>query len=511
LWWERLTDPTAYPDSLCASLYDLAPNGIFVLEEKQIFARVNNLGGVEIPYGITLSKIDIDEERIVASHTVNQRTESTYKIFNSFAFHDDQLVLVGNANPYPDSLPGYRGSWDAKPIKRVIDLPDLQSFTDVVPPTNDINIFPFATYQDSPQYLNLEGNPVAVSYYAWDNLVLHATATLDENMEVISRDTVYYTSDNPPQNPDNYLLGLLVNNDTYVAWAINNDRNDVSTTTDASVHISHLTSSGTLEIDTSVDITSMVFPINPFANPAITVGHNKDHSVISRSYIDEEDDFSAKRWLIWINHDGDILYNTTDLNVDGHRYRLSRLIYADNDATYILGSDSVLDLDGFDVIKIAPNSEPTIVGHLATSEESSYRFITFLDAKLVEDQVLAMARVRSLDDEADQLFTSMLFSFNAADLGIETSAVSVEDISSKDSKSLNIYPNPAYRSHVTIEVEHTSQIRVYNSVGALVSSLICSDRVCTLNVSDFPSGIYTISSINPVTGFGVQDRLFVQR
>lgn len=510
LWWERLTDPTAYPDSLCAGLYDLAPNGIFVFDENQIFVRVNNLGGIETPYGITLSKIDLNEQGIVASHTVNQRTESSYKIFNSFAYHNDQLVLVGNANPYPDSLPGYRGSWDAKPIKRLIDLPDMQSFTDVVPPTNDNNIFPFATYQDSPQYLNLRGNPVAVSYYAWDNLVLHATAALDENMEVLSRDTVYYTSDNPPDDPDNYLLGRLVNNDTYVAWTIDNDRADIYTTAQAAVHISHLTPNGTLDIDTSIDITNMVFPENPFARPAITVGHNKDHSVISRSYIDQEDNFSTKRWLIWINHDGDLLYNTQDLNVEGHRYRFSSFIHADNDAAYILGSDSTLGLDGFDVIKVVPNGDPSIVGHLTTSEESPYRFITFLDAKLVDNQVLTVARVRSLDNEDDQLFTSLLFSFNAADLGIETSTVSVETLSSKESESLIIYPNPASRGDVTIEVEDANQVQVYSTVGTMIRKVPCSSGAFTLDVRDLSSGMYIISSVNTVTGTATHGRLIVQ-
>lgn len=510
LWSERLMDPTAYPDSLCSSLYDLAPNGIFVFDNEQIFARINNLGGIEIPYGITLSKIDIDEQRIVATHTINQRTESTYKIFNSFAYHDDQLLLVGNTNPYPDSLPGYRASWDAKPIKRVIDLPDMQSFTDVVPPTNDNNIFPFASYQDNPQYLNLEGNPVAVSYYAWENLVFHATAALNENMEVVTRDTAYYPADPLPDNPDNYLLGQLVNNDTYVSWAINNDRADIYTTTQAAVHVSRLTSGGTLDIDTSIDITQMVYPENPFFRTSLTVGHNSAHSIISRSYMDQDDDFSTKRWLIWLHHEGELLYNTTDLSVQGHSYRFSRFIHADSNAAYILGSDSVLGLDGFDVIKIVPNSGPTIVGHIATSEESPYRFITFLDAKLVEDKLLTMATVRSLESEPDQLFTSMLFCFDAADLGIETASVDNENIANEADASLIIYPNPTHGDDVRIKVEDTREIRVYNSIGEIIRRGMCLDGECTLDVSELPSGVYTISSINPFTGTTIQERIIVQ-
>lgn len=61
--------------------------------------------------------------------------------------------------------------------------------------------------------------------------------------------------------------------------------------------------------------------------------------------------------------------------------------------------------------------------------------------------------------------------------------------------SLNVYPNPA-SDFVNVETENLNFINIYNIQGQKISSFTVDDDVMTININDYPTGIYFVEGVD---------------
>lgn len=84
------------------------------------------------------------------------------------------------------------------------------------------------------------------------------------------------------------------------------------------------------------------------------------------------------------------------------------------------------------------------------------------------------------------------------DFAVYTDHIDDASISENNPNQLSIFPNPA-RNQITLQLTHLqgiNEIAVYNELGEMVTTLIPSQIITTLNVSEWSEGVYYVRAIS---------------
>ena len=72
----------------------------------------------------------------------------------------------------------------------------------------------------------------------------------------------------------------------------------------------------------------------------------------------------------------------------------------------------------------------------------------------------------------------------------------------KNAESLKVYPNPAVNElNIVLENSEVKTVEIFNSVGMRMQALVVDRNIITIDVSDYPSGMYFIKNGNRVAKF----------
>jgi len=133
----------------------------------------------------------------------------------------------------------------------------------------------------------------------------------------------------------------------------------------------------------------------------------------------------------------------------------------------------------------------SMVDHGKTQAEG-YGHVTVDQTGLVTADSLGQVtvRVESNDDS---------FTYATYDLQIIPEQVSVE---LNSVRALKVYPNPAVdQLNIVMEDSNVRTVHIFNSVGQRMQTLVAKDALITVDISEYPSGLYFVRSGDRIAKF----------
>jgi hypothetical protein len=133
---------------------------------------------------------------------------------------------------------------------------------------------------------------------------------------------------------------------------------------------------------------------------------------------------------------------------------------------------------------------PDVVWSIANNTGSGYGYATIDETGMVSADTIGLVTIMAKTIDDSNVYGSF-------DLEIRV----VGAVSSKTVQSLKVYPNPAINELNIVLPQEAGSVSIFNSVGARMDEISVGSDVVSVDISNYPSGIYFVRSGHLVSKF----------
>lgn len=241
----------------------------------------------------------------------------------------------------------------------------------------------------------------------------------------------------------------------------------------------------TLEMVRRKDIEQYIMYHNFFATRYIM--QDGDDLIISDTYL-RNNASETRRWMLWLDPDGNVKAHTYDLAYKDNPYYIVRPLKHTDTHLYLVGSPSHLDSKGVDILSLDKSGHVSFLGSVTPTDDIEFP-IGANDQKMTDDKLILIGALNKTIRYA--------VAFNLKDLGIDLSSNTVSEVGNND---YEIYPNP---SSNVLSITHSTfltselNLTVYDRQGQpVMTKQFNFQKEIELNITTIPSGIYLVQILD---------------
>lgn len=310
----------------------------------------------------------------------------------------------------------------------------------------------------------------------------------DLSIDSSSVRTLFHMGNDPSVNEfTNFIYRW--SKDELVGWFYQTDWQFISTPEMAKLVVMEISNPDSIYVSKEVDITNMTSDPVPIPPPPLRLSDNLEGPyVFSSNYFRAPGDFPT--WLIWLDEDHNVLYNTMEVGLDdGYQYQDLRTLYVDENRLDMFAFPSSSGQPGWDIISI--DRDGTVTKRAEWFLEGDVEFIQFRNTKIIGDKMIVGANVDGKN--------LAIYAFDVADVGLDP-LTSIEDLGPfrPHASRVQATPNPA-SDYVSVAIPE-GQAYTYHVVTMggkrVAEGTFATGGDYTVDVADLPVGYYFVRCIS---------------